>query len=242
VVCEDCHGRLLYGRHRGRSQYYEYFSCANRTVRRRRIQCENSGHYSVPDVEHEVEQLYRTLHIAPEVEEQIRNELREELTNRAALIEQEASRHERALKKIEAKQEKLVQLYYQDLVTIDVFEREQAKLKNEAKAAQRLRRVASIQGQQVQATLDATLERLENIHQAYLDATPLERRMMNRAIFQHIEIGDDGDIADTTLTPPYAAISAWQPSLGRPQAARTGAAGATRAHAAAVRPSSGGAD
>ena len=45
VVCDECLGRLLYGRHRGRGgRQYEYFCCNNRTVRRREIHC-SSGHY-----------------------------------------------------------------------------------------------------------------------------------------------------------------------------------------------------
>ncbi len=240
VVCEYCHGRLLYGRHRSRSgQYYEYFSCANRSARRRRVQCQSSGHYSVAEVEAEVEQLYTSLKIEPGVKEQIRAELSQEMSNRAALIEHDAVRHERTLKRIEAKQEKLVQLYYQDLVTVDVFQREQHKLKAESKAAQRLRRIAAVQGKRVEEALALTLERLENIHQAYIEATPLERRMMNRAIFKHIEIGDDGDVMKSSLTPPYEAIAAWQPELGRPAVA---AHAPTAPQKGAVRPSSGYAD
>lgn len=134
--------------------------------------------------------------------------------------------------------EKLVQLYYQDLVTVDVFQREQHKLKAESKAAQRLRSIAAVQGQRVEQALQLALDRLESIHEAYLDATPLERRMMNRAIFTHIEIGNDGDITKSTLTPPYDAISAWQPTLGRPAAAVAAQAPAAP-QKPQVRPSSG---
>ncbi len=59
----------------------------------------------------------------------IRRELRDELNERAAVIRVEADRHERTLKRIESKQEKLIQLYYKDLVSEDVLEREQEKLK-----------------------------------------------------------------------------------------------------------------
>jgi site-specific DNA recombinase len=243
VVCEECHGRLIYGRHRGRSgQHYEYFSCTNRAVRRRRIRCV-SHHYSVPLVERRVERLYRTLHIPAEVKAQIRQELRDELTNRAALIEQEAERHERTLKKIEAKQEKLVQLYYQDLVTMDVFEREQTKLKAEATAAERLRRVAIVQTQDIEKALDKALQRVERTHQSYLEATPQERRIMNRAIFVRIEVGEeDGKITGTALTPTYKAIAAWQPTLGQPHAAPADAQDQNGACSALVRPSSATAD
>ena len=142
VVCEECLGRLLYGRHRGRGgRQYDYFCCNNRTVRRREIHC-SSGHHAVPTVEDHIEQHYRTVHIPAEVQEQIRAELNAELTDRTTLIEREAERHQRALKAIEAKQEKLVQLYYKDLVSEDVFAAEQDKLKTERRAAQRLQNTA----------------------------------------------------------------------------------------------------
>lgn len=111
VVCEHCQGRLLYGRHRSRSGlYYEYFSCTNRAARRRRNMHCPSGHYSVEQVEREVENLYPSLRIPKAVQEAIRRELRDELTDRMALIRAEADRHERTLKRIESKQEKLIQL------------------------------------------------------------------------------------------------------------------------------------
>jgi hypothetical protein len=44
----------------------------------------------------------------------------------------------------------------------------------------------------------------------------MERRILNRAIFARIEVGDDGEIKDTTLTPVYQALAAWAPTLGRP--------------------------
>lgn len=45
---------------------------------------------------------------------------------------------------------------------------------------------------------------------------------MNRAIFERIEIGEDGEVTDTALTPVYDALSAWQPGLGRPDPAQEG--------------------
>jgi site-specific DNA recombinase len=216
VVCEECLGRLLYGRHRGRSgRQYEYFCCNNRSARRRKIQC-SSGHYSVSSVEEEVEELHRTLRLAPETQEQIRAEIRQELTDRAGLIRRETERHEHALKAIEAKQEKLVQLFYKDLVTEGVFAAEQAKLKTERRAAELLQTAATAQLDDLQAALDLALGRVDRPYEGYRDGTELERRVMNRAIFERIEIGANGEITSTTLTPVYDALSAWQPHLGRP--------------------------
>ena len=243
VLCETCGGRLLFGRHRNRTGTpYDYFSCTNRAVRRRPIRCDTSAHYPVPKVEDYVEQLYRTLELSEDIKKQIRSELRSELSDRAALIGKEAEAHERTLKKIEAKQEKLVQLFYDDLVTADVFERQQANLKAETKAASRLRRVAITETQNIEEALEEALRRLERIHATYLEATPLERRVMNRAIFERIEVGEDSTITGTTLTPTYKALSAWQPRLGRPNRNQGCAQESTDRRSAFVRPSSDTAD
>ena len=132
------------------------------------------------------------------------------------LIKREAERHQRALKAIEAKQEKLVQLYYDDRVTTDVFDREQDKLKEERRAAKRLQDTAVAELEDIQQALDLALSRVSNPHEVYRDGTELERRILNRAIFERIEVGPDGEITGTTLTPVYAALSAWQPGLGHP--------------------------
>jgi site-specific DNA recombinase len=220
VVCDECLGRLLYGRHRGRGgRQYEYFCCNNRTVRRRQTKCP-SGHASVPTVEERIEEHYRGVRIAAEAQEQIRVELRAELADRSTLVQRETERHQRALKAIEAKQEKLVQLYYKDLVSEDVFAAEQDKLKDERRAAQRLQEAATTELEDIQQALDLALSRVSKPYEVYTQGTELERRIMNRAIFERIEIGPEAEITGTTLTPVYAALSAWQPDLGQPAASQ----------------------
>jgi site-specific DNA recombinase len=238
IFCDDCLGRLLYGRHRGRGgRQYEYFCCNNRTVRRRAIQCPSS-HYSVEATEeHVIEQVYSTLVIPAQVQEQIRVELRRELSERTGVIQHEAERHERTLAQIEAKQEKLVQLYYQDLVTENVFAAEQDKLKAERRAAKRLRATATAQLDDVQDALDLALSRVQRPQEVYRDGTPLERRVMNLAIFERIEVGPDAEITGTVLTPVYDALSAWHPGLGRPKTHRKGTKAQDRPCSANVRPS-----
>jgi site-specific DNA recombinase len=229
VFCERCHGRLLYGRHQGRSRHYEYFCCNNRATRGRVIQCD-SGHHPVEATEDSViDDVYSQLHLELEVSEQIRRELTGHLSDQAAVVRQEAERHERALKAIEGKQEKLVQLYYRDLVSEDVFTAEQDKLKAERRAAKRLQAVASAQLDDANEALEIALGRLDNISQVYRDGTPLERRILNQAIFERIDIGPDGQTTGTTLTPIYEAISAWQPGLGQPRNTTKGQEGPSTA-------------
>jgi hypothetical protein len=133
-----------------------------------------------------------------------------------ALIQREAESHERRLKEIEAKQEKLVQLFYKDLVDESVFESEQDKLKDERQAAERLRGVETAQLVDVEEALEIALSRIDRVYETYLDGTELERRVLNRAILVHIEVGSDG-ITGTKLTPAYEALKAWHRPLGQPR-------------------------
>lgn len=237
IFCEKCHGRLLYGRHQGRSRQYEYFCCNNRTVRGRAIQCD-APHHAVEATEDSVsEDAYSELYLSVGIPEQIRKELREQLSERTAVIRSEAERHERALKKIEAKQEKLVQLYYRDLVSEDVFASEQNKLKAERQAAERLQATATAQLDDVQEALEIALTRLEDIARAYREGTPLERRILNQAIFKRIDISIEGKASSTVLTPVYQALSAWQPGLGQPKTSKTTGEGQGRPTPATVQPS-----
>ena len=103
-------------------------------------------------------------------------------------------------------------------IASSLFAAQQDKLKSERRAAKRLQTTATAQLDDVQAALDLALSRVEKPYEVYRDGTELERRIMNRAIFERIEIGEDGQITGTTLMPVYDALSAWQPRLGRPQA------------------------
>jgi hypothetical protein len=73
-------------------------------------------------------------------------------------------------------------------------------------------------------------------YDAYRKGTALERRVMNHVIFERIEVGGDGTITKTALTLVYKALSAWQPGLGRPQAAQEDAPGQNGPLADAFRP------
>jgi site-specific DNA recombinase len=236
IFCEKCHGRLLYGRHKGRSRHYEYFACNNRRTRGRDIQCDSLHHLVASTEDSVIDDVYTQLYLEVEISEQIRRELTDDLSDRTAVIRQEAERHERALKGIEAKQEKLVQLFYRDLVTEDVFAAEQEKLKTERRAAKRLQAIASAQLEDVDEALEIALSRLDNIAQVYRDGTPLERRILNQAIFKRIDIGPDGHATGTTLTPVYEAISAWQPTLGKLKTTKNTANGQEGPSLAQVQP------
>lgn len=52
--------------------------------------------------------------------------------------------------------------------------------------------------------------------ESYIASTPLERRLLNQALFKRILVGEEGQVLGATLTPIYAALAAWEPDLGTP--------------------------
>ncbi len=65
-------------------------------------------------------------------------------------------------------------------------------------------------------TLDLALELTNDIQAAYLQADPTERRLLNQAFFERLEI-DSEEIVGDTLAEPFAQITALAPpSQARP--------------------------
>lgn len=221
IVCAECGGRLLFGRHRGRGRYYEYFSCVNRAARGRGPKRCTSGHYAVADVERHIENVYARVRIPEHVREQIRRDMIESLDSEREIVDKEAGRHRRRIAEIEAQQAKLVQLYLKDLASEDVLEKQQSQLKAEKEAAERLLSGAEATAAQILKPLEDALKFATDPQAIYLRATDLERRMLNVLFFVRIEVGVDGELTNLKLTPVYEAMKAWDASLGEIPRTRT---------------------
>lgn len=53
-----------------------------------------------------------------------------------------------------------------------------------------------IQRADIKEELEAALARLDQAHTHHLAGDPLERRLLNHAVFKRINIGSDGEIAN----------------------------------------------
>jgi site-specific DNA recombinase len=215
LYCDECGGRLLYGKHRGNGGLYEYFSCTNRYTRGIGGRC-RTAHYPVELVERAIEEHYRTIRLPVKVRESIWQDVRRDAEERTAVVQREAERHRRKIKKLQANQARLVQLSYRGLVTDEVLASEQQRLEDETQQAQRLLDAAVLHTKDIEVGLDGALAKTETPHATYLASNPLERRLLNQTFFTRIIVGEDRQIAGTTLTPVYAALSAWHEPLGQP--------------------------
>lgn len=216
LYCAECGGRLLYGKFRGNGGLYEYFSCINRFSRNNGASC-HTPHYPVPLVERAIEEHYRTVRLTKKVQETIWAEVRRDGDERAAVVQRDIERHRRTIKTLEKNQARLVQLSYQGLVSDEVLATEQQRLEAEKQQADRLLETAELHARDIESALDGALAKTKTPHAAYQASTALERRLLNQTFFTRIMVGEEGTIDSTELTPVYAALSAWEPRLGKPR-------------------------
>lgn len=216
LYCAECGRRLLYGKYRGNGGQYEYFCCIGRRSRRQGGRCQ-SRHYAVPEVEEAVAAHYRTVRVTARVRERIWNDVRHDADERTAVVARDIERHRRKIKTLESNQARLVQLSYRGLVSEEVLASEQQRLEGEKLHAQRLLEAAELQARDIESALDGALAKTRTPHATYLASTPLERRLLNQTFFKCLLIGDENSVVSAELTPVYAALSAWEPRLGKPR-------------------------
>ncbi len=216
LYCAECGGRLLYGKHRGNGGLYEYFCCINRMSRGNGGHCP-TAHYPVHLIERAIEEHYRTIRLTPKVHEEIWAEVRRDTGERAAVVKKDIERHRRQIEGYEANQSRLVQLSYEGLASNEVLAREQARLETEKARARHLLQKAELHASEIEEALDDALVKTTTPQATYLASSHLERRLLNQTFFKRILVGEDSQVLGTTLTPVYAALSAWEDGLGQPK-------------------------
>lgn len=102
----------------------------------------------------------------------------------------EAERHARRLHELTAQQQKLVQLYYRDAISVEVMQDEQARIREEQAQVERWHSQAVAQVDDVMSALEDALVLLSKPGEAYEYAAsdPTLRKILNRAIFERILI------------------------------------------------------
>ncbi len=217
LFCGDCGGRLLYTRNTGNGGTYEYYSCINRRSRGNRAGRCQGAHYRADHVATALEQHYRSVVLSDAKQQAIIDDVKADAEERTSTAAREIKRHEDALATIEAEQEHLIGLSFKGLVSDRVLARKQRELEDEETRVNSLLIKARDHADDIEDSIAEVLNRTKTPHAVYLAGTPLERRILNQAFFKRILVGEDAQIVGVTLTPTYAAVAAWEPTLGQPQ-------------------------
>ncbi len=199
LYCGHCGTRLGYGRHRGRlGTHYEYYSCLSRV--RPSGPC-GAPYAPIGKTEAAVARLHSRPWLNSQDREALRKTLRTFVGDKVKNAEREAARHERRLRELTGQQQKLVQLYYRDAISIEVLQAEQDRIAQERAKAERWQSQAIAQVEGTMEALDEALVLISNPRKVYAEAEPSLRKILNRAVFERIDIHVEDDRAEAEGQP-----------------------------------------
>jgi site-specific DNA recombinase len=195
IFCGHCGKRLVFNLAKGHGGQYAYFFCVGR-----RTGCP-SRHSRVEDVEKAIERYYESIELSERAVAEISTAVR---AFGDALRKQHAAqtlRFERRIALIQRKPDKLFEAFAADAMPLDQFKRKQKELNQEDADARHLQAIAVETYDNIEQLADLALEVATNAARKYRTADPLERRMMNQAIFKKLLISEDGIDAAVYETP-----------------------------------------
>ncbi len=200
VYCRECGGRLFFVRVRGNGGEYDYFVCSGR----QRGTCKQGWH-PVEEVEVAVERCYASVQLSDKRRQRIGQHVREHLDKLAAAADIEITRAQRTLSQVEQQERKLLDRYYAERVSQQLYDQEHERMTRERIAANKMIENLTIDRERLLAGLDIALSLTKDIQAAYRQANPAQRRLFNQAFFERLEV-DGVEISGYTPSGPFAQL------------------------------------
>jgi site-specific DNA recombinase len=201
LYCRECGGRLFYTQVKGNGGLYDYFICSGRQERR----CSQTYH-RMEAVEAAVERHYAAVELNEQERQSIRAAVKGHVAVIAELAAQKITDAEAVLTRLDREERKLLNAHYADSVSESLFANEQARISRERIGATKTIEQLSFKHEQVLEALDDALALTDDIQRAYIQAAPQERRLLNQAFFERLEI-DAEDVSGDVKAEPFADLA-----------------------------------
>jgi len=203
IRCGTCGSQLVYSRNNGNGGVYEYFVCP----KNQRGQCPQ-GYQPVDLVEAEIEKHYAGVPFSEAEREQIREAITTDLSDKVATAQHEIERCQAVLEEVKEQERKLLHMHYEERISGELFDDEQARIRERRQDAEGLIARLSVRYEDIAATLELALEILsEDLHELYRRGDESIRRLINQAIFNALFVCDE-TISEAELAEPFATLRA----------------------------------
>ncbi|WP_374215827.1 recombinase family protein [Frankia sp. AiPs1] len=205
VFCAACGSRLCITNAKGK---YMYFFCLGR--HQRRTNC-TARYRPVAEVEAAVERYYTTVRIPEEVQDQIREGIRQELDRQSRRAAPEIDRARRRVAELAEERRRLARGVVSGSIPEDLAREEQERISGELKAARRVVATAETVYERIEETLIRSLALVGHSAEVYAEGGPQVRRMSNQFFFEKLLIDDEDEavtVTGATLRDPYATLVA----------------------------------
>lgn len=182
LYCGTCGSRMSTLNAKGR---YTYFYCLGRQSGR--TQCQEPF-VKAEELEEQVEELYRRVHLPEAVARSLQEELHAEIDRRQSNRLRSEKLLRQRLDRLESERTKVLAAYYDEAVTSDQLKAEQKRIDRE---------VAELQDQLTQTEqglteanerVERALTLAEDLQRAYVTASPKVRRRYNQALLPKVYV------------------------------------------------------
>lgn len=190
IWCGHCGARLIVTYAKGKlGKRYPYYLCVGR--QQRRTTCMLKAR-PIELIEDQISEHYRQVQLNAKGVERAAKAVLDELAAERVDTERQRKRYERKLKQLEAERHKLMQAHYAGAVPVDLLKSEQGRITEELASVQSALQGTIASADKLRATADAAVAWLHKCYEAYLAASPHERRLMNQAFFRKVWVTEDG--------------------------------------------------
>ena len=204
VFCAHCGSRLCVQQ----AKDYVYFFCLGR--HQKRTNC-TAPYLQVEAVEEAVTRYYQTVAglLPASAHEDVRQRLRDELSDKARHLEPELKRARARMAELEEERRRLARGVITGAIPEDLGREEQQRITSEWEGAQRVLAVAELGYGQIEETLELALELVSRVDEVYRLGSDRVKRLLNQCFFEKLLVSlDDGEatVAGSMFAEPWGTL------------------------------------
>ncbi|TQF73363.1 recombinase family protein [Rhodococcus spelaei] len=189
VFCGGCGSRLIVTMSKNRyGTVYPYFICMGR---HQKVNGCTRKAVLIDVVEELVEDVYRTVQLAPEIRGQVEAMLRQDLQSTRDSAEAEQRDLTTQKERLTNERARLLQAHYAGAVPLDLLKTEQDRIARHLANIEDRLVVTGVEFETIEQNLRTALAYASNCYKGYLVAGHHVRRLYNQAFFERIFVDDD---------------------------------------------------
>lgn len=224
VYCGNCHSRLIVQMTRSKTgELYPYFYCSARQAKRN--DCKQKAVLIHVVEDKIVEAYHERLQLTQIKREQVEQAFREELVATRGDAAERRQQLRIDLERLEREQQRLLQAHYADAIPMELFKKEQDRIRVEQAAAQsedvRLSQDVSDLERIIHLALDVAVE----CARGYEAAPEHIRRLFNQVFLNRVLVHQDGTVT-AEMNEPFATFAAFVPAVAGNEKSTTRKSGA----------------
>jgi DNA invertase Pin-like site-specific DNA recombinase len=213
IFCGHCGSRLCVSYSRSKTgRLYPYYFCVGRHQKRTTCMLK---HRRIELVESQIEDHYRVVALNAEGLAETAEAISAELEAEQTFVVDERRRQQERLRQLDDERVKLLHAHYAGAVPIDLLKREQDRITSDIAATTAALAATAFTAEQIETTIERAVAWAQSCHQAYLAASPVQRRLMNQAFFTRVLVTEDG-ITGWEYNQPFALLMAAHAAAPRP--------------------------